>query len=114
MRRAHAEVERLLADAGSRVVVDDTLCFRFLRSGLVDLATRAGRRTELLVLGTPVDEVRRRVAENVRHPVRPGINAAVLERHLATFEWPGEDEPHRVVRQPSELDDWLGAEAVRW
>jgi|GEM_PF-2813708 len=48
------------------------------------------------------------------HPVRQGINAAVLERHRATFEWPGEDEPHRVLPDVSELKAWLAAAAVRW
>lgn len=113
-RLAEAEVAGLLADMGSRVVVDDTLCFRFLRAGFAALAARAGRGSELLVPGTPLDEIRRRIAANARHPVRPGVNAAVLERHLATFEWPGEDEPHRVVREPSELDRWLAAGAAGW
>jgi predicted kinase len=113
-RMAQEEVARLLADAGSRVVVDDTLCFRFLRRGFMELATAAGRGSELFVLGTPLDEVRRRVAVNGRQPVRRGISPAVLERHLVTFEWPGEDEPHRVVRDVSELDGWLVAASARW
>lgn len=67
-----------------------------------------------LVLGTPLEEVWRRVAANAERPVRRGVSAAILERHLATFEWPGEDEPHRVVRDVDELEGWLAVEAARW
>jgi predicted kinase len=111
---ARDEVRAWLKTPGSRVVVDDTLCFRFLREDFRRLATEAARTSRLLVLGTPIEEVRRRISENVRRPERAGINAAVLERHLARFEWPGEDEPHRVIHDVAALDAWLEAEAARW
>ncbi len=111
---AREEVATLLSRPGSRVVVDDTLCFRFLRADFAQVAAEGGRESVLLVLGTPMDEIRRRIAENVRRPARPGVTGAVLERHLATFEWPSADEPHRVMRDVSELEAWLVAESVRW
>ncbi|HTS81016.1 MAG TPA: AAA family ATPase [Myxococcaceae bacterium] len=111
---ARDEVRALLAVPGSRVVVDDTFCFRFLRNDFARVAAEAGRSSLLLVLATPVEEVRRRIAANARRPSRRGINAGLLERHLATFEWPGDDEPHRGVHDVAELDGWLAAEAARW
>ena len=108
------ELRALLSQSGARVVVDDTLCFRFLREDFARVAAEAGRQSVLLVLGTPLEEVRRRVAENVRYPVRGDITPAVLERHLATFEWPGADEPHRVIADAAGLDAWLSDEVGRW
>ncbi len=111
---AREEVRALLSRSEARVVVDDTLCFRFLREDFARVAAEAGRRSVLLVLGTPLEDVRRRIAENARYPVRGSIVPAVLERHLATFEWPGADEPHRVVHDPAGLDAWLIDEVDRW
>jgi predicted kinase len=111
---AREEVRSLLALAEARVVVDDTLCFRFLREDFARVAAEAGRQSVLLVLGTPLEKVRRRITENAQHPVRGDIAPAVLERHLATFEWPGADEPHRVVHDPAGLDAWLADEADGW
>ena len=111
---AREEVRALLAVPGSRVVVNDTLCFRFLRTDFARVAAEAGRSSLLLVVATAVEEVRRRIAANARRPSRRGISGAVLERHLATFEWPGEDEAHCQVRDVAELDAWLGVEAARW
>jgi predicted kinase len=111
---AREEVRGLLRTSATRVVVDDTFCFRFLRREFAALAAEAGRDSVLVVLGTPLEEVQRRIADNARGPLRPGIHAAVLERHLATFEWPGEDEPHRVIQAAAELDAWLGAQAGAW
>jgi hypothetical protein len=38
----------------------------------------------------------------------------VLVRHLERFEWPGEDEPHRVIDDVAALDGWLEGEAAGW
>ena len=111
---AREEVRGLLSTSAGRVVVDDTLCFRFLRDDLRAVARSAGCDTVLLVLPVTDDEVRSRVARNARQPGRRGINAGVLERHLATFEWPGADEPHRAVTDLPALDAWLSLEAARW
>ncbi|HZJ53526.1 MAG TPA: ATP-binding protein [Myxococcaceae bacterium] len=111
---ARDEVRTLLSVPGARVVVDDTLCFRFLRADFARVAAAAGRDSVLLVLGASLEEIRRRIAENARHPVRGSVAPHVLERHLAAFEWPGEDEPHRVFHDPAGLDAWLAEEVVRW
>lgn len=100
------QVERLLRAPPARVVVDDTLCYRFLRDGFRDLAARVGRGTRLIVLAVPEAEIRRRIAANAAAPGRRGIDAAVLERHLASFEWPAAGEPHRVYCDAADLDAW--------
>ncbi|HUM13002.1 MAG TPA: ATP-binding protein [Myxococcaceae bacterium] len=111
---ARDEVRALLSLPGSRVVVDDTLCFRFLRNDFRGIATEAGRDSVLLVLGTSIEDVRRRISENERRPTRGGIREVVLEQHLAAFEWPGVDEPHRVVRDVADLEAWLAVAAPGW
>jgi len=42
------------------------------------------------------------------------LPAEVLEHHLARFEWPGDDEPHRVVDDVAALDRWLMRETAGW
>jgi predicted kinase len=111
---ARDEVRALLGSPGSRVVVDDTLCFRFLRDDFRQLAAEVARTSRLVVLGTSLEEVRRRIALNVRRPARAGISAGVLERHLARFEWPGDDEPHQVIADAAALDGWLVRETAGW
>jgi predicted kinase len=111
---AREEVRASLEVPGSRVVVDDTLCFRFLRDDFRRLATDVRRTSRLLVLGTPIEVIHRRIAGNARRPERTAINAAVLERHLARFEWPGDDEPHQVIHDVAALDGWIGTDAAGW
>jgi hypothetical protein len=108
------EVRALLSVPEARVVVDDTLCFRFLRADFSRVAAEAGRESVLLLLGTSLEEICRRITRNARHPVRGSEAPSVLERHLATFEWPGDDEHHRVVQDPAGLDGWLVDEVDRW
>jgi predicted kinase len=62
-REALAEAERHLRAGAPLVVVDDTLGYRFLR-----------------------DDYRKLAA------ARKGLRPEILEEHLRTFEWPGEDE----------------------
>lgn len=111
---ARAEVRALLLRSSERVVVDDTFCFRFLRDDFARLARDASRDSRLLVLRTPEEEIRRPITSSARRSDRPGILPAVLERHLATFEWPGDDEPHHGVFEPGAVDAWLAVEAGRW
>ena len=87
----------LIAAAAQRaqhVVLDDTLCYRFLRDRYRQLGEGAGMHVVLAVLTISASEVRARVAEDLRSPRRRGIDAQLLESHLASFEWPSSDEPH--------------------
>jgi len=87
----------LITSAGQRglnVVVDDTLCFRSLRDRYRDVGASAGMSVFLVVLKISAASVRERVALNLESRRRPRIDDAVLEPHLASFEWPSADEPH--------------------
>lgn len=107
LEEAVAEAATLLAAGRDRVVVDDTLCFRFLRDRFRGLARAHGARTALVVLEVPRQEVERRARANRLAPARANVAPAVLARHLGAFEWPGADEPHRVLREEGDLARWM-------
>ena len=92
---AHREAELRLAriaEAGGDAVLDDTLCFRWLRERYRRAGERVGFTCRLIYLAVPVDIVRARVAENARTLARRSLKPEVLEAHLASFEPPAPDE----------------------
>ena len=99
--REACNVVRSATRAGRDCVLDDTLCFRFLRDRYRALAQEVGARAVLVVFRVDADEVRRRIAANLARPARDGIAPAVLDAHLASFEWPSDDEG---AIEPSALD----------
>lgn len=85
---------------GLNVVVDDTLCYRWLRDRFRDEVTKAGMAHVLLVF--PVSETEllarhRRLADNKSRPV---LGQASLRAHIACFEWPSPEESALDVRDP--------------
>lgn len=106
--RAHREaldrVDGHLRDGAPLVAVDDTLCYRFLRNDYRAVAKRHAYGVRLAVLRIPEDEIRRRMRENETAPVRRGLRPDVFEEHLASFEWPREDEePHDLLPTPAAI-----------
>lgn len=87
IERFHAEVVR-----GCSVVVDDTLCYRWLRDRWRSEAARAGVKHVLLLCRPTTEELLARHAVAARAARRPVLPIARLREHLATFEWPGPDE----------------------
>lgn len=92
------------------VVVDDTLCFRWMRDTFRELARAAEARSVLLYLDPPEEVLRARMEENRRTQERRGIEPSVLAAHLEAFEEPGEDEDAVVLRSPEEIEAWLATE----
>ena len=89
------------------VVVDDTLCFRWLRDAFRDLARAAGSESTLVYLDPPEEVLRERMEENRRTQDRRGIQPSVLAAHLAAFEAPAEDEAPIVLRCAAKIDAWF-------
>ena len=113
---AHAEAERRIAAharAGVEVVIDDTLCFRWLRDRYRARVEAEGFTPVLLYVDTPLAEIRRRVAENESTPMRHSLRPAVLEEHLRSFEPPAPEEAAHVIRSASELAQLLIGKARR-
>lgn len=95
------------AQRGLDVVLDDTLCFRFLRDRYREVGAGAGMSATLAVLRISGAAVRERAALNLRSRQRHPIDGAVLESHLASFEWPGPDEPHVALDATAPLERQL-------
>jgi predicted kinase len=89
------------------VVVDDTLCFRWMRDAFRDLARAAGARAVLVYLDPPPAMLQERMAANQRTGERRSLAPHVLAEHLAGFESPEPDEAPVVLRSPAEIDAWL-------
>jgi predicted kinase len=105
-RLATARVAALMAGGGD-LVVDDTACFRFLRDDWRRLAAAHGYEAALVLVDTPAAEIQARRRANVTAGNREPIDDGVFAAHLASFEWPGADEPVVVLRSPDDLKAWV-------
>lgn len=106
---ALAEIAERMRGGAARIVVDDTSCFRFLRDDYRAAAARHGYRCAVVVVETPLEEIRRRMDANATSGRRTAIRREVFERVRASFEWPGTDEDALVYRSPSDLDGWVAS-----
>ncbi len=105
-------VERLrrhLAN-GTSVVVDDTLCFRFLRDRLREETKAAGAKATLLLLAPPIEEILARHARLRALGDRAVLSIEFLRDHLDRFEWPAPDEHAVDVTHAADLEAWIRGE----
>jgi hypothetical protein len=93
---------------GQNVVLDDALCYRSLRDRYRELGG-ANVSVLLVVIELSADIIRERAAQSLRLQRRPSMDAALLEAHLASFEWPGADEPHIALHGTSSVADQLAS-----
>jgi predicted kinase len=108
--RTHAVArERLagMAASGQDVLLDDTCCFRWLRDRWRTQAQDLGYRTQIIYLDTPREEIERRRAQNERSRERHGIQEAIFQEHVSTFEPPMADEPTLRFTPRDEPSSWL-------
>ena len=108
--RLELEAVREAGAGGTSIVVDDTLCYRWLRDRLRAAALAGGLQTRLLLLRPPEAELLARRAEIARTGVRPLLSLPRLREHLASFEWPGADESPVDLTTPAQQDGWLRGE----
>lgn len=95
-----ADFHQQVADAVAAerdVVLDASLSTRRVRDRWRMRCGAMGATTELVVVRAPPETLRQRL-----HERRPGPEAVVLDddeldRYLAGFEWPGDDERHRTI-----------------
>ena len=81
-----------LAADGHAVVVDDTLCYRWLRDRLRAACAAAGLHAVLVVFRVDEAELLARRVRLVRSGERPVLGELRLREHLASFEWPTPEE----------------------
>lgn len=89
------------------VVIDDTLCYRWIRDELREVAAGAGARVVLLYLDPVPSVLAARMATNATTRLRDGIAPAVLDEHLAGFEAPGPDEQAVHLTDARDVERWL-------
>lgn len=108
-RTSALAVERMgrLFDAGRDVVLDDTLCFRWLRERYAAVADRHGALFVLAYVSTPLPEIHRAMAENEAAPQRALILPDVFEEHARSFEPPAEDERPWVYDRTIPVEEWI-------
>jgi predicted kinase len=95
------------AAAGRSVVVDDTLCYRWLRDRFRDGAASAGLQPVLLVLAPARETLLARRARLASNGDRPVLSAQRLLEHLNAFEWPTAKEAPVDISTSEQLDAWL-------
>jgi predicted kinase len=105
--RVQLEQLREHADAGRSVVVDDTLCYRWLRDRFRAQAIAAGLKPELLLLKPAREDLLARHARLVETGTRPVLSLCHFVEHLDSFEWPTQDEAAIDVSARAQLDAWL-------
>lgn len=110
-RTSHIAIERIgtLLDAGRDVVLDDTLCFRWLRERYAAVADRHAARFVLLYVATPLPEIYRAMARNDTVPRRNPIRPEVFEEHARSFEPPAEEERPVVYDRTVPVEEWIAA-----
>jgi len=102
----------VMAD-GQDIVLDDTSCFRWLRTRYREFARQNGYQAQVVYLEIPVAEIRRRVAANAALPQRRAIKPAVFDQHLRTFEQPLVDECAIVLDNPRAIKKWIDSKGMQ-
>lgn len=97
IERGFAERMRAEVARGAHVVVDASLATREVRDTWRERARAEGVEPELVVVRAPLPTLLERVEERT-----PGPDSVVLARQalvddVAGFDWPGEEETHRLV-----------------
>jgi predicted kinase len=110
--RTHAiAIERIgtLLDSGCDVVLDDTLCFRWLRDRYAAVADRHAARFVLIYMATPLPEIHRAMARNDADPQRNSIRPEVFETHARSFEHPTVEERPVIYDRTVSMEEWIAS-----
>jgi predicted kinase len=111
-----AETLRILLDRlhtharlGHSIVVDDTQCYRWLRTRYRTECIAGGLEPVLLLLSPPRHVLYERRAHAVASATRTVLSLERLADHLARFEWPSEDEQATDISSSEALHAYLCA-----
>ena len=97
--------------AARSVVIDDTLCYRWLRDRFRAEAHAAGASAELLLLTPSEPQLLARHAQLAASYQRPVLSLPTLLQHLRSFEWPTPDEQAVDISSSGSLEVWLARRA---
>jgi predicted kinase len=99
-------IGRALA-AGRDVVLDDTLCFRWLRVRYAAVADLHGAQFVLIYISTPLPEIYSAITRNDAVAQRQPIRADVFETHVRCFEHPTTEERPVVYDRTVPVERWV-------
>jgi predicted kinase len=102
-----------LLDSGRDVVLDDTLCFHWLRARYAAVAERHAARFVLIYVATPLPEILHAMAENDRQMQRHPIHPDVFEMHARSFEHPTADELPVIYDRSVSVEEWITHHLLR-
>lgn len=110
-RTSGIAVERIgmILDAGRDVVLDDTLCFRWLRERYAAVADLHAAQFVLVYVSTPLSEIHRAMARNDAAPERNPIRPEVFEAHALSFEHPTPEERPVVYDRTVLMEEWIAS-----
>jgi predicted kinase len=102
-------VERLgrILSAGRDVVLDDTLCFRWLRDRYAETARYHAAQFVLIYVSTPLSEIYNARVRNDAVRQRAPIREEVFQAHVSRFEVPADDERPLSYSRDLPLQQWL-------
>lgn len=99
---------------GQSIVVDDTLCFRWIRDRYSATAKGTGMSVQLLLLNPGIEAIETRYEELSLSEARPLLSKGDLHRHWNEFEWPTEEELPLDVTTREVQEQWLQTEKKRF
>ena len=110
-RTSTIAIERIgiLLNAGRDVILDDTLCFRWLRERYSAVAARHTAQFVLVYVSVPFSEIDRAIRHNETTAQRYPILPDVFEKHAHSFEHPTDDEQPLVYDRTVPAEDWIDA-----
>jgi len=111
LEAAIVRVTRLM-HARRAIVVDDTLCYRWLRDRFRRLAADYGYSAILLYLATDGAVLAERRAALLGAGDRPVLSERSFAEHLSSFEDPADDEDPVRLPDPGAIRAWLAREAA--
>ena len=83
---------RAYCTQGQSVVIDDTLCYRWLRDRWQQEALAAKAEPILLVLSVSIQELLARYELLLASAERPVLSRPRFLKHVESFEWPSPEE----------------------
>jgi len=98
-----------LLDAGIDVVLDDTLCFRWLRARYAAVAERHAAQFILIYVAMPLPVIYSAMARNDASAQRHPIRSDVFEMHACSFEHPASDERPVVYDRSVPVEEWIAS-----
>lgn len=103
---------RSLVQSRRDIVVDDTSCFRWLRSRFSNFVRQYDYQTTIVFLDIPLSTIQNRIEQNEQTKIRHRVKQDIIEQMAKTFELPQPDENVIKYRANQPIDKWIAEHLV--